>query len=246
MFKCIIVDDEPHAIEGLKNYIKQIPYLDLIKIYTNPITALNELLIKENIDLIFLDIDMPEISGIELAKEIRNKATKIIFTTGFTKYAYDAFDVLADGYLLKPYSLSKFITVIDKVMGEKNSQLDKETVEDFFFVKSTRDNLRLIKVDYSEIIAVESDRNYIIIHTTEKKIHSYMSLTQISGVLSRHYGFIKFQRSYIISLNYIEHIEGNSIYMKNGLKITVGEYYRKSFSDFVSSKLIDSLIKVKK
>src|SRR3982750_1482359 len=114
MYKCIIIDDEPQAIEGLKTYLAATPQLELLASYTDPVIALKEIVERDNVDLIFLDVDMPKINGIELAKVIRNKTKKLIFTTAHTKYAFDAFEADADAFLWKPYSLGKFIITIEK------------------------------------------------------------------------------------------------------------------------------------
>jgi len=119
MYKCIIIDDEPHAIEGLKGYMASTPQLNLVKSYTDSLAALKDIQESEPVDLIFLDVDMPTINGIELAKEIRNKTAKLIFTTAHTKYAFEAFEVNADGYLLKPYSIGKFIIAINRLFPDQ-------------------------------------------------------------------------------------------------------------------------------
>lgn len=242
MYKCVIIDDEPHAIEGLTKYIDSVPELVLIKSYTDPLLALKDFDQIGPVDILFLDIDMPKINGIELSKEIKNKTQKLIFTTAHTKYAYEAFEVNADAFLLKPYSLGKFIITINKLFPEK--KLDEKTDEniavkkDFFFVKSREDDLKILKIRYADIVAVESKQNYIMIYTITKKVLTYMSLTEIAKILNTMPGFMQLHRSFIISQDQIETIDGNLVKMINGIRISVGDHYRKEFNAFVADKLI--------
>ena len=132
-YKCIIIDDETYAVEGLKKYINQIPQLILVKDYTNPLEALLELTSYETVDLILMDINMPQITGIELSKEIRQKTRKLAFTTAYSHYGFEAFEVEADAYLLKPYTLTKFAATITKLFPEQN--IAKADADDFFLPK---------------------------------------------------------------------------------------------------------------
>jgi DNA-binding LytR/AlgR family response regulator len=236
MYKCIIIDDEQHAIEGLKRYIDSTPELSLISSYTDPLEALKSIKILDSVDLIFLDVDMPKINGIELSKEIRNKTTKLVFTTAHTKYAYEAFEI-ADAYLLKPYSLGKFVITIDKLFPQKILP-SITTKGDFFFVKSKEDDLRIVKINYTDIIAIESKQNYILIHTFSKNVLTYISLTEIARLLEGIPEFVQLHRSFIVRQDKIETINGNLIKMANGLQITVGEAYRKKFNGFIIERLI--------
>ena len=237
MYKCIVIDDESHAIEGLKRYITSMPELILVNSYTDPLKALKAIAENEPVDLIFLDIDMPKINGIELSKEIRSKTNKLIFTTAHTKYAYDAFEANADAYLLKPYSLGKFMITVNKLFAADGS---KENVkkDDFFFVKSKEEDLKIVKIRYDDIIAIESKQNYVMIHTMHKKVLTYVSLTEITKLLEDIPGFVKLHRSFIVKQDEIETIDGNLVKMSNGIQITVGELFRKEFNSFVSEKLM--------
>jgi DNA-binding LytR/AlgR family response regulator len=244
MVNCIIIDDEPHAIEGLKKYISKMPELLLLNAYTDPVLALEKLLDDDPVDLVFLDIDMPEISGIELAQAIRHKTKKLVFTTAHTKYGFEAFEVNADDYLLKPYSFAKFTLTLRKLFPKVEIEDYKSTsnlsTEGFFFIKSKGENQKLIKVKIENIVAVESQQNYIQIHTQDKTILTYMSLTEVSNKLTEQSGFLKFHRSFILNISYIESIEGNTIQMTNGKKITVGDFYRKDFTNFIRNKSVKS------
>lgn len=245
MYSCIIIDDEPYAIEGLKKYISNFKGLEVVNSFTDPFLALQVIQSADPVDLILLDIDMPKINGIELSRSLRNKTNKLVFTTGHTKYGYDAFKVDADDYLLKPYTLGEFLLSMNKLfpeeMHEGSAELNNEVdMKRSFLVKSKDDNLRMLNVKFEDIIAVESKMNYVMIHTKSQNITTYMTLSEIYDTLSQYPGFMKFQRSFIIAEDHIESITGNTIKMVNGSKITVGDYYRKNFVEFVKSKLIKS------
>lgn len=144
MIRSYAVDDQLKSIEILKGYLDETPEIQLIKSFTNPVTALKEISQSEKVDLIFLDIDMSNISGIELASQIRDKCTRLIFTTSHAEYAIDASDVLADAFLLKPFIFSKFAFTINRMFaGNQNMELTPKR-EQFFFVKNKeQDNLAI-------------------------------------------------------------------------------------------------------
>jgi len=236
-FKCIIIDDDHHAIEMLKAYIEALPNLQLVKTYDNPVQALTEIPAMPKIELILLDINMPQITGIQLSREIRSRTAKLIFTTSYSQYGYEAFESGADGYLLKPFSLIKFTATVAKVLAGISAETHASEHQ-YFFVKNRNEDLKIVKVWYRDIVAVESKQNYILIHTITKKILTYMSLTEIGKALSKNIDFQQFQRSFIIAKSHIESITGNSIKMDNGLEFTVGDMYRASFQQFVRHNLL--------
>lgn len=217
MYKCIIIDDEQHAIDGLKKYIDSVPELTLIQSYTDPLKALKSITEGEAVDLILMDVDMPKITGIELSKAIRSKTNKLIFTTAHTKYAYDAFEADADAFLLKPYTLGKFVITINKLFPSENQGDAVLERADFFFVKSKEESPKIIKIKYKDVIAVESKLNYVMIHTAAKNILTYMSLTEMAKILNSNDDFIQLHRSFIVRKDHMESIDGNTIKMINGI-----------------------------
>ncbi len=243
-YKCIIVDDEPHAIEGLERYIATMPELEIIKSYNDSLIALKEIPKLPHVDLIFLDVDMPMINGLELAKEIRGKSNKLIFTTGHRSYGYEAFEAQADAYLLKPYSLGKFVITINKLFPteeeNKNEMLlvNGEQHSDYFFVKAKLETIKMVKIRFADVVMVESKEHNLKIFTLSGIFTTYMSLTDISKTLFLHSQFIQPHRSYIINENHIDSIAGGSIKMVNNIEITIGDYYRKNFNDFIQVKAI--------
>jgi DNA-binding LytR/AlgR family response regulator len=239
-YKCIIVDDEPYAVEWLTAYIAQLPNLMLIRSYLNPLEALADLTGSLEADLLLIDIKMPFITGFDLSQRIRSKSAKLVFTTGYKQFAYQAFEADADAYLLKPYTLSKFAATITKLFPTEQEPPVFPRQDDFFFVKNVNDSLKLVKVKILDLVAVESKQNYIMMHTANGNITTRMSLTEMSNILKRFSVFEQFQRSFIIGKLHIEHIYGNTIHMSNGLQITVGDLYRKDFATFLSEKLLKS------
>jgi DNA-binding LytR/AlgR family response regulator len=239
IYKCAIVDDEHSAIEIVEAYIKKSPGLVLIRSYTDPEKALIELLSSDEIDVLFCDIDMPALSGIDLALHVRHKINKLVFITAHTKYGYEAFGVKADAYLLKPFDFIKFTLTIRDIFPpldkQRNPAVDTNM---FFFIKSKEDNHRMIKIKYEDVVLVESKQNYVLICTMTQNILTYMSLSEIYKILCDRQGFARFHRSFIISLNHIVFIEGPVIKMANGTSFTIGDHFRKEFNEFLSGKLL--------
>lgn len=241
--KCIIIDDERHAIDGLKSYISALPSLELIKTYTDPLEALKEINQGDNVDIIFMDVDMPRITGLELSKVIRHKTNKLIFTTAHTKYAFEAFEVHANAFLHKPYTLLKFIETVSRFFNDIVVTPVIESIredQDFFFVRNKNDGNNLIKIRYSEIVAVESLLNYVKIYTTQGEIVTYMMMSEIKAVLDNYPIFMQAHRSYIISKNHIEKVDGNVLKMSNALIITIGINFKETVLDFIANKTIKS------
>lgn len=240
-YNCVAVDDNSSNIELLSDYLKSIGNYKLVKSFTNPLTALNQISEKDQIDLIFIDIEMPEMSGIDLAKIIKGRVKYIIFTTAHSQYALDAFDLQADGFLLKPFSLNKFVSVLHN-LEQKRLNFNKASFnfDDFFFIKNRNDKCKLVKVRYDEIIAIESLQNYVSIYTLNKTVVAHITLTKIKSLLSSKNAFLQVHRSFIISRNFVEEIDNNLIKMKSDLLLTIGESYKEGVVDFVKNKTIQT------
>lgn len=245
MINCIIVDDEKFSINALTKYIELIPTLNVINIYTDPRHALEEVTEGDNIDLLFMDIDMPQLSGIELAKGLRYRTNKLIFTTAHSKYAFDAFEAEADAFLLKPYSFNKFSLTINRLFpntepteGYQNANIN----DTYFLVKNKDENLRIKKVNYNDVVAFESFQNYIKIHLiNDTIIVAYLTIKDVLEILGTRHEFKQFHRAFVIATQYVSFIEGNTIKMANNLTITVGDFYKNNFTDFLSRKLMKTL-----
>ncbi|RZL58724.1 MAG: response regulator transcription factor [Pedobacter sp.] len=237
MIRCIAIDDQHDSIKGLEQYISETPNMRLVNSYTDPVVALLEIKKITKVDAIFLDIQMPQISGIELAKAIRSKTKKLIFTTSYSEFALDAFEAEADAYLLKPYNYAKFALTIARLFEE---ELKGSEEEYFFFVKNKEENNKAIMLKYAEIISFESFHNYIKIHTVSKTVIAYLTLRDIREKLNITPGFIQLHRGYIIAIDHIRHIEGSKITLSDDSVITVGDIYQDEFKKFMKENLIIS------
>jgi DNA-binding LytR/AlgR family response regulator len=208
--KCIIIDDEPLARKGIKEYVHDVDELELVGEFENPVKA-SGLLGQEQVDLIFLDIQMPKISGIEFLKSLQHPPL-VIFTTAYPQYAVEGFDLNAVDYLLKPFSFNRFLKAVMKVKTLMAGNLKPEPVnlatsDDHFFIKT--DN-RLLKIKFDEILFVEALQNYIAIHTTNKKYITYLTFKSLEESLPAEQ-FLKVHKSYIVSIDKITSISGNEL-----------------------------------
>lgn len=217
--KCIIVDDEPTARDIIRIHIEQIDDIEIVAICKNAIEAINALN-KYTVDLIFLDINMPDMSGISLAKSVQN-STKIIFTTAYREYAIDGFDLQAVDYLLKPISLSRLIKAVQKFRAE-NKLNDPQ--KDYIVVRSER---KMVKINFNDIILIESLSDYLKIHTTKKTVVTRETISNIESKLPSN-TFVRIHRSFIIAIPSISSYTSEYVEM-NGKTISISRSYRDSF-----------------
>lgn len=208
----MILDDEPLARKGLKEYIADVDFLKLIGEVENPLKA-TELLSRGEVQLLFLDIQMPKITGLDFFKTLQT-APPVIFTTAYPQYALDGFEVNALDYLVKPFSFDRFLKAALKAkefyeVRQKNKEVLPETnsAPSYFFIKA--DN-KLVKILFDDILYVEALQNYVTIHTTEKKYITYLTFKSVEEYLPAE-KFLKTHKSYIVSSSRIDCIEGNDI-----------------------------------
>jgi DNA-binding LytR/AlgR family response regulator len=215
LIKCIIVDDEPLARKGLKEYIADIDFLTLVGEFDNALKA-TEPLMKENTQLLFLDIQMPKISGLDFFKTLQSPPP-VIFTTAYPQYALDGFDLNALDYLVKPISFERFLKAALKakeyyeVRHHNDEAISEKGKENYFFIKA--DN-KLVKIFFDDILFVEALQNYVTIHTIDKKFITYLTFKSVEEYLPPD-SFIKTHKSYIASVSKINSIEGNDIRIGN-------------------------------
>ena len=201
---CIIVDDEPIAREILENHLQKIKAVNIVATCKNAIEAFNEINLSQ-IDLIFLDINMPEISGLSFAKSI-NKNIKVIFTTAYREYALDGFNLQAVDYLLKPISFERLLQAVNKFIGENNIEVANsktkiiEEKNDFIFVRADR---KMVKINFTEINYIESFSDYLKFHLNEKVIITRETISNIEAKLPKA-DFLRIHRSFIVSISKIE------------------------------------------
>jgi len=243
--KCIVVDDDSNAIAVISKYITSLEWLELTATFDDPVLALNYIRSVDQINLLFLDVDMPTLNGLELARISRSHYDKLIFTTSHAQYALDAFEVKSDDFLLKPFSLSKFISKVQLLFPsqEEENKGDINLRPEFFFAKDKNHNLRLTKIYISEIIAVESLLNYIRIFTQDQEIVTHLSLKEAKEYLKGYDDIVQLHRSFLISKSHINSIEGNILTMTNGGKFTIGDNYRDLLNSFLAPSLLRSDLK---
>lgn len=234
IINCIIIDDEPLARKGLKEYIADIDFLNLAGDFDNPLKA-TILLNGGDIQLIFLDIQMPRITGIEFFKTLQN-APEVIFTTAYPQYALDGFEVNALDYLVKPISFDRFLKAalrakeFFEVRQQNNAATLPSATADYFFIKA--DN-KLVKLLFADILFVEALQNYVTIYTTDKKYISYLTFKSVEDYLPVG-RFIKTHKSFIIAAEKVDSIEGN--------EIRIGQYQvpiSRNLKDEVMEKLLN-------
>lgn len=236
---CIIVDKDVDALETLSDYISTLSNFKLVNTFTEPLLAVKKILAGNNIHVLFLDIGVIASSGRDFFSLLRKKLHKIIITSSNQSHAFDAFEVEADAFLLKPFSISKFALTMEKLFSknlpDSGSSLPQEN---FFFIKSKNDKFNLIKVNKEEIVVIESLQNYISIQTTNKKVIAHLTLTKIKEILKDEEHIIQVHRSFLVSKKYIEEVESTLIKMQGDIKITLGENYRNELLSYIKQKTI--------
>jgi DNA-binding LytR/AlgR family response regulator len=229
MILSIAIDDEPKALDVISIHASKAPEIDLLKTFTNPELALAFL--KDNfVDLIFLDINMPLISGLQFVERLQSKPY-IIFTTAYSEYAIDSYDFEAVDYLLKPIEFDRFYKAICKVkkLIQLNHIHQDSLLSKFIFVK---DGYRQIKVCIEDIQFVQSDGNYLHIVTNNEKVMVRMTFQNLLEKLPRNL-FYRVHHSYLINFSHIQKIEDNHIFIRNS-KIPIGIKYKESLLTFLN------------
>lgn len=230
--RCLVIDDERLAREYIKNYISKIPELVLLGEFNSPLKAI-ELIKSGQIDLLFLDIQMPDITGIDFIKSLTNKP-EVVFTTAFQEYALEGFNLSATDYLLKPFSFERFfqavIKVIDKLESKSNASLQIQTSiqsqttfeETYLTIRADR---KFYKINFNDIKYIEGQKAYVTFHTNVKKITALASLKELEEALPEKQ-FIRIHKSYIVAIQEILSLEGNLIEVSN-TKLPVGKNYKE-------------------
>ena len=245
MIRCLVVDDEPLALHILEDYISKVPFLELVKSTTNPIEALT--LVQEgNIDLVFLDVQMPELTGIQFLK-ISNGKTKVILTTAYSQYALEGYELDVVDYLLKPIAFDRFFKSAQKAQGVIQPHVKQAAAEpvhqiqpqqqqpdfssDFIFVKS---EYKIQKVYLHQILFIEGLKDYISIFTENERIITLQNMKKMEDTLPEKH-FIRVHKSYIVALNKIDSIERSRIFIVDKI-IPVGDTYRDHFFKVIDGK----------
>lgn len=215
MISAIAIDDESYALEVIKSHASKVPFLELKATFTNPVQGL-EYLKNESIQLVFLDINMPDISGIDLAV-LLPKETVVIFTTAYSDYAVKGFELDALDYLLKPFNLSRFLKACQK--AQEWIELQPKNEASFLFVKTSDGQIR---VDFSDLLYCEAQGNYVTFQLLDQKIMSRMTLSETEKLLP--VSFIRTHRSFLVNKNQITKVEKHQLHL-NGFVVPISSSY---------------------
>lgn len=231
--RVLIVDDEFHARKLLSEYVSKLPFLELAGTGANVFEAMN-ILRKEHIDILLSDIQMPEITGLEFARSLKNPPS-VIFTTAYSEYAVESYELDVVDYLLKPIAFPRFLQAINKIIERKGSNipanypvshtepLPEKAKEESIVVKS---GYKLYKIDYADLLYIEGQREYVTFHTTKQRITTLYALKDLEEKLPSGQ-FIRIHKSYIISVKHIELIDKNVLHIA-GIKLPIGGGYKDS------------------
>jgi DNA-binding LytR/AlgR family response regulator len=232
---CLVIDDEPLACKGLVEYIAEVDFLHCVAAVHHPSNAIRYL---PEVDVMYLDINMPRISGIDFLKQTKNPPLTII-TTAYQQYALEGYELDVVDYLLKPISFPRFLKASTKAMEylklSEGGKADQKSVgaDNYFFVKS---NGVLEKIMLSDILSIEGLANYIIIHCVEKKIIAYLTLRQVKEYLSAD-AFLQVHKSHIVARDRIDRIDRDILYIRN-LQIPVGSNFKGTLDNEIAGKLL--------
>lgn len=237
MIKAIIVDDEPLALEIIETYIQQIPDIQLVKKCENAFEA-NEALKSNAIDLMFLDIQMPQLSGIDFLKTLSNPPC-VIFTTAYPDYAVEGFELNAVDYLLKPISLERFLKAVNKVSEKlsakrlEHDSVQNDVADDFFFVKADK---KLVKINFDEILYIEGLKDYVIIRQESGRVITLQTMKSLEERLPMQ-KFKRVHRSFIVNIKKITAILGNMVELMEAGKLKqlpIGKNYRDELLELIN------------
>ncbi len=221
IYKCIIIEDEPIASEILRDYISEVSFLKLDGVHAHALSAL-EYLNENEIDLIFLDIHLPKLKGLDFLKSLKNPPA-VIITTAYEQYALKGYEFNVLDYLLKPIEFSRFLQAVNK-LEDKTPKLPISEVSKHLFIQLSI-NKKLVRINLSEILFIESKREYLHIHTTDKVIVCKMQISEMEKMLDA-LKFIRIHRSFIVAKDKVDVISLTELEVK-GTKLPVGRSYRK-------------------
>ncbi|HEU4496558.1 MAG TPA: LytTR family DNA-binding domain-containing protein [Flavobacterium sp.] len=222
--KCIIVDDEPPAIRVIETFLEKVSFLEKIAVFNDPIKAL-DFLNHQDADVIFLDIQMPQLTGLQLSKII-SKDSKVIFTTAYPDFALEGFDLNALDYLVKPIRFERFYQAVSKLSAIAKEAPHQLEATDFIFVKTDGKN-KFSKLMLQDILYIEGLQNYVCIHTANQQYITHSSLRNVLDLLPAR-DFIQIQKSYIVAIKQIESTDSYSVFM-NGKELPIGAAYKEAF-----------------
>ena len=236
---CIVIDDEPLARQGMEMHIANVASLKLLGSFSNPLAAA-DFLRKEQVDLMFLDINMPELSGLDFLKALRD-APLVIFTTAYPQYALESYELDAIDYLVKPIRIERFLKAVNKAENHlkllqqdaQHSHVEK-IEDDFVFIKADR---KFFKIYFKDILYIEGLKDYVVIYTIDNKIITSMNVKTIAQQLPAS-TFARVSKSYIVNVRHINSFDNELIYI-NGNEIPLGESFKDEFiRQYIDGKIV--------
>lgn len=236
---CIVVDDEPLARQGMEMNIANVSSIELLGSFSNALAA-NDFLREHKVDLMFLDINMPEISGLDFLKSLRN-APLVIFTTAYQQYALESYELEAIDYLVKPIRLERFLKAVNKaqnhlrLLQQEGSKNEVEKIgEDFVYIKAEK---KYFKIYFKDILYIEGLKDYVIIYTTDNKIITSMNVKTIASQLPASI-FARVSKSYIVNTMHISSFDNEIIYLYNN-EIPLGQNFKDDFiKQYIEGKIV--------
>jgi two-component system, LytTR family, response regulator LytT len=235
--KCVAIDDEPLALKVLEDYINKTPFLELVGKFTNSVKAFNYL--NENdMDLLFIDIQMPDLSGLDIVSKLKQKPV-LIFTTAFSEYAMEGFKADAIDYLLKPIDYPDFLKAVNKakdwIYAMRGQNINIKSTKDFLFIKSEH---KIIRINFNEIKYIQGMSEYVRIYlTSSKPIMSLLSLKNLEAQLPEDM-FMRVHKSYIVNLQKISIIKRNEIVYDDGITIPISQQYKSKFQEYLDKNFM--------
>ncbi len=233
MINCLVVDDEPIARKGILEHIRQIDFLNCVAECRNAIEA-TQWLQSKNIDLLFLDIQMPKLTGIDFIKNLQNLPL-VIFTTAYPEYAVEGYELDILDYLLKPVSFSRFYKTSVKAYDylQLKNKYEISNPEDYFFVKC---NQKIEKIKIADVLYIEGMNNYIIVHALQKKYISYLTFKGVEEQLPQHL-FIRIHKSFLVSINAIKTIDGNEVILEHA-SLPISKTHKEEVFAKISTRML--------
>jgi len=246
MINCFAVDDDLNALENLSQYLQKLKGVTLVKRYSDPLLALSDLNEMESIDLIFMDVEMPNISGMELAKILRKKTKNLIFTTAHPRYALDAFEVYADAFLLRPFTYFKLEETLNRIYHyddgyrQEFSILEKNAI----YIENSEADGKLTRIEVDNIIAARPEKEHYVVYTSNIAIKLPLSASAlfIKQILP-HSGFMQVDHSSIVAESHIWKVEHNIIQTHSVSDIKIGPQYSNQFHHYTKSNLLKNRLK---
>jgi two-component system LytT family response regulator len=235
---CVVIDDEPSGITMVEDLIFQTAGTALRSSFDNAFDALNYLHAHGPVDVVFSDISMPFINGIEAAKLLDEHCKFLIFITAHRDYGPEAFEVNANDYLLKPLMKARFLALVHKLLKEKSKNEDQFKDDRFLLIKGSLKN-NYLNVRSEHILYIKALANYIQIYELDEIKTTYMGLIDVERALKGNHAFLKINRSTIIAVNKIDHIDGYTVVMNDQARFTVGRQFKPVFNEFLSKRTLN-------